>query len=190
MRRFTLSEAQAQAILDLRLQRLTGLERDKILQEHAELLETINEYEAILASEARIQAIIKEELLELRDKYGDARRTEIIDAEEEIQFEDLIAEEDMVVTKSHTGYLKRQPTSLYQSQHRGGKGKMAMQTREEDFVEQLFVASTHDYLLFFTNIGKVHWLKVYEIPQASRAATRQSGGQSPAAPARGERFPR
>jgi DNA gyrase subunit A len=168
--RFDLSEAQAQAILDMRLQRLTGLERDKIQQEHAEIQETIREYEAILASEARIREIIRTELLDIRDKYGDERRTEIIDAEEEINFEDLIAEEDMVVTKSHNGYIKRQPTSLYQSQRRGGKGKMAMQTREEDFVEQLFIASTHDYLLFFTNIGKVHWLKVYEIPLAGRAA--------------------
>jgi DNA gyrase subunit A len=168
--RFALSDVQAQAILDMRLQRLTGLERDRILQEHAELQETIQEYEAILASEARIRQVIQEELLEVRDKYGDARRTEIIEAEEEISFEDLIVEEDVVVTKSHAGYLKRQPTSLYQSQRRGGKGKVAMQTREEDFVEQLFIASTHDYLLFFTNIGKVHWLKVYEIPQASRAA--------------------
>jgi DNA gyrase subunit A len=170
MARFTLSEAQAQAILDMRLQRLTGLERDKIQQEHAEILETIQEYETILASAARIRDIVKQELLEIRDKYGDPRRTEIIEAEEEIHIEDLIVEEDMVVTKSHTGYLKRQPTSLYQSQRRGGKGKVAMQTREEDFVEQLFIASTHDYLLFFTNIGKVHWLKVYEIPQASRAS--------------------
>jgi DNA gyrase subunit A len=170
MERFALSETQAQAILDMRLQRLTGLERDKIQQEHAEIQETIREYEAILASEARIREIIRTELLDIRDKYGDARRTEIIDAEEEINFEDLIAEEDMVVTKSHNGYIKRQPTSLYQSQRRGGRGKMAMQTREEDFVEQLFIASTHDYLLFFTNIGKVHWLKVYEIPLAGRAA--------------------
>jgi DNA gyrase subunit A len=168
--RLALSEIQAQAILDLRLQRLTGLERDKILQEHTELLETIQEYQAILASEARIHAIIKDELLALKDQYGDARRTEIVEAEEEIDVEDLIAEEDMVVTKSHGGYIKRQPISLYQSQRRGGKGKLAMQTNEEDFVEQLFVASTHDYLLFFTNIGKVHWLKVYEIPQAGRAA--------------------
>jgi len=170
MTRLALSETQAQAILDLRLQRLTGLERDKILQEHSELLETIQEYQAILGSEARIQAIIKDELLALKEQYGDARRTEIVEAEEEIDVEDLIAEEDMVVTKSHGGYIKRQPISLYQSQRRGGKGKLAMQTNEEDFVEQLFVASTHDYLLFFTNIGKVHWLKVYEIPQAGRAA--------------------
>jgi DNA gyrase subunit A len=168
--RFELSEVQAQAILDMRLQRLTGLERDKILQEHAEIQETIKEFEAILASDERIRGIIKEELLEIQNKYGDERRTEIIEAQEEINFEDLIVEEDMVVTKSHAGYIKRQPTSLYQSQRRGGKGKVAMQTREEDFVEQLFVASTHDYLLFFTNIGKVHWLKVYEIPQAGRAA--------------------
>jgi DNA gyrase subunit A len=168
--RFALSEVQAQAILDLRLQRLTGMERDKIQQEHAELLETIREYEAILSSEVRIRGIVRTELLELREKYSDARRTEIIDSEEEIDIEDLIVEEDMVVTKSHAGYLKRQPLTLYQSQRRGGKGKMVMPTRDEDFVEQLFLASTHDYLLFFTNIGKVHWLKVYQIPQASRTA--------------------
>ncbi len=165
---FGLTEIQAQAILDMRLQRLTGMERDKIQQEHAEILETIREFEAILASETRIWAIVKEELLELREKYDDARRTEIVDSEDDIDIEDLIAEEDMVVTKSNTGYLKRQSLSLYQSQRRGGKGKMAMQTREEDFVEQLFIASTHDFLLFFTNIGKVHWLKVYRIPQAGR----------------------
>jgi DNA gyrase subunit A len=170
MTEFGLSEIQAQAILDLRLQRLTGMEREKIQEEHAELLKTIREYEDILASEARIQAIVKDELVELRDKYADARRTEIEDAEEEIELEDLIAEEDMVVTKSHTGYFKRQPLALYHSQRRGGKGKMAMQTRDEDFVEQLFLASTHDFLLFFTNIGKVHWLKVYRIPQAGRTA--------------------
>ncbi len=168
--RLSLSETQAQAILDLRLQRLTGLERDKILQEHTELLTTIQEYESILGSETRIQRIIKDELLALKEQYGDPRRTEIVEAEEEINIEDLIAEEDMVVTKSHGGYIKRQPISLYQSQRRGGKGKIAMQTNEEDFVEQLFVASTHDYLLFFTNIGKIHWLKVYEIPQAGRTA--------------------
>ena len=167
---FSLTEVQAQAILDMRLQRLTGMERDKIQQEHAEILETIHEFEAILASEARIWAIVKEELLELREKYSDARRTEIVDSEDDIDIEDLIAEEDMVVTKSNTGYLKRQPLSLYQNQHRGGKGKMAMQTRDADFVEQLFIASTHDFLLFFTNIGKVHWLKVYRIPQAGRTA--------------------
>ncbi len=166
----TLSAVQAQAILDLRLQRLTGLERDKILTEHTELRETIRDYEDILASDARLQGIIKADLLALKEQYGDARRTEIVDAEEEIHIEDLIVEEDMVVTKSHTGYIKRQPVSLYQSQRRGGKGKMAMQTREEDFVEQLFIASTHDYLLFFTNIGKVHWLKVYQLPLVSRTA--------------------
>jgi DNA gyrase subunit A len=166
----TLSAIQAQAILDLRLQRLTGLERDKILTEHTELRETILDYEDILANDARLQGIIKDDLLALKEQYGDARRTEIVDAEEEIHFEDLIVEEDMVVTKSHTGYIKRQPVNLYQNQHRGGKGKMAMQTREEDFVEQLFIASTHDYLLFFTNIGKVHWLKVYQLPLASRIA--------------------
>ena len=166
----TLSAIQAQAILDLRLQRLTGLERDKILTEHTELRETILDYEDILANDARLQGIIRDDLLALKEQYGDPRRTEIVDAEEEIHLEDLIVEEDMVVTKSHTGYIKRQPVSLYQSQRRGGKGKMAMQTREEDFVEQLFVASTHDYLLSFTNIGKVHWLKVYQLPLASRTA--------------------
>ena len=166
----TLSAIQAQAILDLRLQRLTGLERDKILTEHTELRETIQDYEDILTNDARLQGIIKDDLLALKEQYGDARRTEIVDAEEEIHLEDLIVEEDMVVTKSHTGYIKRQPVNLYQSQRRGGKGKMAMQTREEDFVEQLFIASTHDYLLFFTNIGKVHWLKVYQLPLASRIA--------------------
>ena len=166
----TLSAIQAQAILDLRLQRLTGLERDKILTEHTELREIIQDYEDILANDARLQGIIKDDLLALKEQYGDARRTEIVDAEEEIHLEDLIVEEDMVVTKSHTGYIKRQPVSLYQNQHRGGKGKMAMQTREEDFVEQLFIASTHDYLLFFTNSGKIHWLKVYQLPLASRIA--------------------
>lgn len=170
MQHFALSEVQAQAILDMRLQRLTGLERDKIQQEHTEILETIQEYEAILSSEARIQGIVKDELVELQEKYSNARRTEIIDSEEEIDIEDLIAEEDMVVTKSHTGYLKRQALTLYQSQRRGGKGKVAMQTRDEDFVEQLFLASTHDYLLFFTNIGKIHWLKVYKIPEVGRTA--------------------
>ena len=167
---YALTAVQAQAILDLRLQRLTGLERDKILTEHTELRETIQDYEDILANDARLQGIIKDDLLALKEQYGDARRTEIVDAEEEIHLEDLIVEEDMVVTKSHTGYIKRQPVSVYQSQRRGGKGKMAMQTREEDFVEQLFIASTHDYLLFFTNIGKVHWLKVYQLPLASRTA--------------------
>ena len=170
MEGYELTVIQAQAILDLRLQRLTGLERDKILTEHTELRETILDYEDILANDARLQGIIKDDLLALKEQYGDARRTEIVDAEEEIHLEDLIVEEDMVVTKSHTGYIKRQPVSLYQSQRRGGKGKMAMQTREEDFVEQLFVASTHDYLLSFTNIGKVHWLKVYQLPLASRTA--------------------
>ena len=170
MEGYELTVIQAQAILDLRLQRLTGLERGKILTEHTELRETILDYEDILANDARLQSIIEDDLLALKEQYGDARRTEIVDAEEEIHIEDLIVEEDMVVTKSHTGYIKRQPVSLYQSQRRGGKGKMAMQTREEDFVEQLFVASTHDYLLFFTNIGKVHWLKVYQLPLASRTA--------------------
>src|SRR5262249_30372405 len=140
MTRLALSETQAQAILDLRLQRLTGLERDKILQEHTELLETIQEYQAILDSEARIQAIIKDELLALKEQYGDARRTEIVEAEEEIDVEDLIAEEDMVVTKSHGGYIKRQPTNMYHSQRRGGQSKNGMQNKEEDIFQNLFLS--------------------------------------------------
>ncbi|HEX2387358.1 MAG TPA: DNA gyrase subunit A, partial [Candidatus Binatia bacterium] len=167
---FGLSEIQAQAILDMRLQRLTGLERDKILEEHKETVAEIAKLQAILADEKEIYRIIVEELKEIKKNYGDARRTEIIDRTEEISIEDMIVEEDMVVTISHEGYIKRNPAALYRAQRRGGKGKIGTTTREADFVEYLFVASTHSYILFFTTIGKVYWIKVHELPQAGRAA--------------------
>ncbi|OGL42811.1 MAG: DNA gyrase subunit A [Candidatus Schekmanbacteria bacterium GWA2_38_11] len=169
MKRFPLSEIQTKEILDMRLQRLTALERDKLIAEYQELLKTISKYKAILGSEELVKNIVKDELKEIKDKYGDERRTQIIENETEIDIEDLIKEEEMVVTISHTGYIKRNPTSLFRSQKRGGKGKIGMTTKEEDFVEHLFVASTHSYILFFTNKGRVHWLKVHELPQAGRA---------------------
>ncbi len=165
----TLSEVQAQAILDLRLHRLTGLERDKILEEHEELKRLIARLKEILGSETEILKIIKGELLEIKEKFGDQRRTEIIDQTAEISLEDTIVEEDMVVNITHTGYIKRSAVSLYRAQRRGGKGKTGIKTKEEDFVEQLFIASTKDYMLFFTDAGKVYWLKVYEIPEGGRA---------------------
>ncbi|MDX2446169.1 MAG: DNA gyrase C-terminal beta-propeller domain-containing protein, partial [Desulfobacterales bacterium] len=168
MEKFNLSPLQAQAILDMRLQRLTGLERDKINQEYLGLLKEIAYFKEILGSERLVLSIIKEELVEVRNEYGDTRRTEIIEATRELTIEDMIVEEDMVVTISHSGYIKRNPITLYQSQRRGGKGKTAMGTKEEDFVERLFVASTHHTFLFFTNTGRVYWRKVYEIPQAGR----------------------
>jgi DNA gyrase subunit A len=170
MANFGLSEIQAQAILDMRLQRLTGLERDKILKEHKETVELIAQLRAILANEKEIYRIIVDELKEIKEKYGDERRTQIIDHTEEISIEDLIVEEDMAVTISHEGYIKRHPVSLYRAQRRGGKGKIGTTTKEEDFVEYLFIASTHSYILFFTTIGKVYWIKVHELPQATRAA--------------------
>jgi DNA gyrase subunit A len=170
MRSFHFSEIQAQAILEMRLQRLTNLEREKIQQDFREILKTIERLRAILASEALIRNIIREELTELRKRFGDPRRTEIIEDTTEIRLEDLIVEEDMVVTISHAGYIKRNPVSLYRSQHRGGKGITGMETKEDDFVEHLFVASTHDHFLFLTNQGRLYWLKVHEIPQAGRQA--------------------
>jgi DNA gyrase subunit A len=164
-----LSELQAQAILEMRLHRLTGLERDKIVQEYEDILRFIARLKEILGSEAEILKIIKGELLEVKEKFGDPRRTEIIGQTAEITLEDTIVEEDMVVTISHTGYIKRSAVSLYRAQRRGGKGKTGMKTKEEDFVEQLFIASTKDYMLFFTDAGKVFWLKVYEIPEGGRA---------------------
>ncbi len=166
----SLTEEQAQAILDMRLQRLTALERDKVLQEHTELQQRIIELEAILADEVKVRAIIKEELLAIKDKYGDARRTEIVEEAVELNIEDLIPQEDVVVTVSHGGYIKRTPARVYRSQHRGGKGIKAMETKEEDIVEHFYIANTHHYILWFTNIGKVHWLKVYEIPEGTRAS--------------------
>jgi DNA gyrase subunit A len=170
MTQFGLSEIQAQAILDMRLQRLTGLERDKILQEHAETLKTIARLRAILADEHEVLKIIGDELHALKKQYGDERRTQIVDASGEITIEDMIVEEEMVVTVSHEGYIKRNAVTLYRQQRRGGKGKVGATTKGEDFVAQMFTASTHDYILFFTNRGRVYWKKVHEVPQAGRAA--------------------
>ena len=165
-----LSEAQAQAILEMRLQRLTGLERDKIIEEYRTVEATIAELRGILADEQKVYAIVVDELREIKEAYGDGRRTAIVDKAEEISIEDLIVEEDMVVTVSHEGYIKRNPITLYRAQNRGGKGKVGATTRDEDFVESLFVASTHSHILFFTTIGKVYRIKVHEVPQASRSA--------------------
>jgi len=168
--RFTLSVVQAQAILDMRLQRLTGLEREKLEEEYRQLIEQMAYLNSVLASEALVMKIIKDELIEIKDAYSDMRRTEIVPETREIDIEDLIVEEDMVITISHTGYIKRNPVTIYRSQKRGGKGKIGMETKEEDFVEHLFVASTHDYLLFFTDSGKVYSMKVHQIPEAGRLA--------------------
>jgi DNA gyrase subunit A len=170
MKEFELSDAQAQAILEMQLQRLTALERGKIEEEYLDLIKKIELYKSILKSEKKILEIVRDEALELKKKYGDERRTEIVAKAEEVEIEDLIAEEDMVITISHAGYIKRLPIDAYRRQKRGGTGVTGIDIKEEDFVEHLFIASTHEYILFFTNIGKVHWLKVYEIPQASRAA--------------------
>jgi DNA gyrase subunit A len=164
-----LSDIQAQAILDMRLHRLTGLERDKIIDEYLEVLKYIARLKEILGSETEILKIIKGELLEVKEKFGDPRRTEIIAQTAEITLEDTIVEEDMVVNITHTGYIKRSAVSLYRAQRRGGKGKTGIKTKEEDFVEHLFIASTKDYMLFFTDAGKVYWLKVYELPEGGRA---------------------
>jgi DNA gyrase subunit A len=165
---FELTPIQAQAILDMRLQRLTGLEREKISEEYKETLKNIARFREILGNERLVLNIIKEELQELKAEFGDHRLTEIVKETREISIEDMIVEEDMVVTISKQGYIKRNPITLYRNQRRGGKGKTAMGTKEDDFVEHLFVASTHHTFLFFTNMGKVYWCKVYDIPQASR----------------------
>ncbi len=170
MKKFELSEIQAQAILDLRLRALTALERKRVETEHADLRERITELRAILGDEARVMALIREELLELKQLYGknDDRRTEIVAAEGELDLEDLIAEEDMVIAITRSGYIKRLPVTTYREQRRGGKGVMGMELKDEDYIEHLFVASTHDYLLFFTSVGKVYRLKVHELPLGSR----------------------
>jgi len=168
--KFKLSEIQAKAILDMRLQRLTGLERAKIDEEYAEVTKLIKHLQAILDDPQKVLQVIIDELNDIKERFGDDRRTEIVASSEDIDIEDMIVEEDMVVTISHAGYIKRNAVSLYKSQHRGGRGKVGMGTKEEDFVEKIFIASTHNYLLVFTNAGKVHWLKVYQIPQAGRAA--------------------
>ncbi len=168
--RFAFTALQTQAILDMRLHRLTGLERDKIISEYQEIMAQIARLKEILASDMEILKIIKQELVAIREQFGNPRRTEIIAKTGEFSLEDLIVDEDMVVTVSHSGYIKRNPVSLYRAQRRGGKGKTGMRPKEEDFVEQLFIASTHSYVLFFTDLGKVYWLKVHEIPQGGRAA--------------------
>ncbi len=170
VREFKLSEVQAQAILEMRLQRLTGLERDKIIAEYEEVLREIARLSEILASEALVMKIIRDELLAVKQEYGDARRTEIMAQTSEIDIEDLIKDEEMVITISHAGYIKRNALTTYRAQRRGGKGKIGMETKEEDFVERLFTATTHSYILFFTNKGRVYWLKVHQIPEASRQA--------------------
>jgi DNA gyrase subunit A len=170
MRRLGLSEIQAKAILDMQLRRLAALERQKIIEEHEETLKLIEELKGILASDAKLMAIIKQELVAVREEYGDARRTEILTETTDLTIEDLLADEEMVVTITRSGYIKRTHVEAYRSQRRGGKGVTGMETKEEDIVEDLFVASTHSFLLFFTNRGRAHWLKVHEIPEGGRAA--------------------
>jgi DNA gyrase subunit A len=174
MKKFRMTEIQAQAILDMRLQRLTGLERKKVEEEYLELIKLIATLKGILESKTKRMNIIKDELLALKKNFGDLRRTEIREEEEEFTIEDLIAEEDMVITITHNGYIKRLGIDAYRRQGRGGKGVIGIETREEDFVEHLFIASTHDYILFFTNIGKCHWLKVHEIPVGGRVTKGKS----------------
>jgi len=167
---YALTVIQAQAILDMRLQRLTGLEREKIVRDYEEILKEIERLKAILGSEALVSQIIKDELIEIKTKYADERRTEIVPETADLTIEDLITEEEMVITVTHYGYIKRLALSTYRSQRRGGKGLTGMETREEDYVEQLFIGSTHDYMLFFSNLGRLYWLKTYQIPEASRTA--------------------
>ncbi len=167
---YRLSEDQAQAILDMRLHRLTGLEQDKIIDEFKELLVRIADLSDILARPERLTQVIRDELVEVREQFGDARRTEINRDHLDLSTEDLIEPQDVVVTLSHAGYAKSQPVTEYQTQRRGGRGKAATAVKDEDFVEKLFVAHTHDTVLCFSNRGKVYWLKVYELPQAGRGA--------------------
>jgi len=176
MEQFELTEIQAQAILDLRLRALTALERKRVEDEHADLRERISELRAILGDQARVMALIREELLELKELYGrsDDRRTEIVAAEGELELEDLIAEEDMVIAITRSGYVKRLPVTTYREQRRGGKGVMGMDLKEDDYIEHLFIASTHDYILFFSTAGKAYRLKVHELP----LGTRQSKGRA------------
>lgn len=170
MERFGLSEVQAKAILDMRLQRLTGLERNKIVEEHDKVAAQIEDLKAILADKARRMAIIKEELLEIQQKYGDERRTGIVHAAGDISIEDMIPDEAMVITVSHQGYIKRTPLTEYRTQSRGGVGAKGVSTKDDDFTEHLFVASNHNYLLIFTEFGKVYWLKVYQIPEGGKTS--------------------
>ena len=174
MKRFKLSEIQAKAILDMRLQRLTGLERKKVEEEYKETIKLIEKLKSILASKKLQLQIIKDELLEIKKKYGDDRRTEIIYKAEEFSVEDMIAEEDVVITISHSGFIKRFPVSGYRRQARGGKGVTGATTKEDDFIQHIFIASTHDYILFFTDAGKCYWLRVHEIPEAGKMARGKS----------------
>jgi DNA gyrase subunit A len=167
---YRLSDAQAQAILELRLQRLTGLEQDKIYGEYREVMTQIVDLLDILAQPARVTAILGTELTAIRDQFGDARRSEIVAQGVDLSLEDLIAPADMVVTLSHGGYMKAQPVAEYRAQKRGGRGKQATATKEDDFIDRLFIANTHDYILCFSNRGRVYWLKVYHVPQGSRSA--------------------
>jgi DNA gyrase subunit A len=174
VKEFDLSEIQAQAILEMRLQRLTGLERDKIEEEYRDVIQTIEELRSILASKAKRMAIVKSELGDMSEKYGDTRRTVIVDEQGELSVEDLIAEEEMVITITHSGYIKRLSTSSYRRQNRGGRGVRGMETKTEDVVEHLFVAGTHDYILFFDEKGQVYWVKVHELPTGGRMAKGKS----------------
>jgi len=174
MTNYPLSEIQAQAILDMKLQRLTGLEREKIMRDYTETLKEIERLKAILGNDALVSQIIKDELIEIKSTYADERKTEITSETKEITIEDLITDEEMVVTLSHQGYIKRNPLSAYRSQRRGGKGLIGMETKEEDFVRELFIGATHDYMLFFSNLGRLYWLKTYQLPEAGRAAKGKS----------------
>jgi DNA gyrase subunit A len=167
---YRLSEAQAQAILDLRLHRLTGLEQEKIIDEYKELLETIRDLREILADSTRLMQVIRDELVDVKERFGDERRTEINETHVDLNMEDLISEEDVVVTLSHEGYAKAQPLTDYRAQRRGGRGKTATTTKDADFVDKLFIANTHDTILCFSSFGKVYWKKVFELPQAGRTA--------------------
>jgi DNA gyrase subunit A len=164
--RYRLSETQAQAILDLRLHRLTALEQDKILGEFTEIIARIQEFQEILANPDKLESVIREELADIRERYADSRRTEIVEAYTDLTIEDLIPEEDLVVTMSHGGYAKARPVTAYQAQRRGGRGRSAARVKDEDFIDQLFIAHSHDTLLCFSSFGKVYWLKVYQVPQA------------------------
>jgi DNA gyrase subunit A len=170
MERFGLSEIQAKAILDMRLQRLTGLEREKIEEEYRELVQTVEHLRRVWPSAACAWTYLKKETADIRERYADARRTVILDGTGEIETEDMIADEDMVVTISHEGYIKRLPIDTYRKQGRGGKGLSGSNLKDEDFVESIFVASTHAYIMFFTDYGKCYWLKVHRIPQMGRLA--------------------
>jgi DNA gyrase subunit A len=170
MKRFSITEIQSKAILDMKLERLTNLEREKIVLEYEEVVKLMEKLKEILSDERLVYEIIVQEMEEIKKKYGDERKTDIMSRVKEFTEEDLIAEEDMAVTVTHGGYIKRNPVTIYRSQRRGGKGKVGMGMKEEDFVEQLFVASTHSYLLILSNLGRIYWLKVYEVPEAGRAA--------------------